>query len=117
MAVTVGARYDPLDLAKLVTAPISNSGYALIELNATLAAKGMFSRRFEGMPEFIAAKIEEADSKMQALEQGLAIFGFAEVQQAGIVSDYLETAQDVENRNLPSYIARRVFGDRANRLR
>ncbi len=116
MAVTVGARYDKADLAWLVTAPISNSGYALIDLNASLAAAEMFGRRFEAMPEYIAKKIEGAFAILHALEQGSAIFGFMESQQAGLVSDYKETPQDVENRNLPSYVARRCFGRRSNRL-
>ncbi len=116
MACTVGARYDPADLAKLLETPITNSGYALIEMNVFLAAAGMFARRFEVMPEFIKQKVEEANAKLQALEDGMAIFGFAEVQQAGIIKDYQETAGDVARRNLPSFVARRCLGRRDNTL-
>lgn len=116
MAATVGARYDPADLAKLVVAPITNSGWSLISMNAALAAAGMFGRRLEGLPDFIVKKIEEADAKLMALEEGTGIFGFAETQQAGLTTEYRETPADVARRNLPSYIARRCFGTRANRL-
>ena len=114
MAATVGARYDPTDLAALIVAPITNSGWSLIGMNAALAAAGMFGRRLEGLPEFIVRKIEEADSKLSALEEGTGIFGFQEVQQAGIIKDYKETADDVIKRNLPSYRARRCLGKRDN---
>src|SRR5690349_3558999 len=50
MAVTVSQRYDPADLVLLISPTITNSGWALINLNAGLAAGGMFGRRFELMP-------------------------------------------------------------------
>jgi hypothetical protein len=116
MAVTRSAIYDHADLTALVTAPITNSGYALIDLNATLAAYEMFSRRFQAMPEFIAKKVEFAMNQLSELESGSKIFGFTETQQAGLIDDYQETAQDVANRNLPSFVARRLFGARDNVL-
>ena len=115
MAATVSARYDPADLAKLITPPLTNSGYALIQMNAALAAAEFFKRRFESVPESIAAVVQRANDQLAALADGEEIFGFTQVQQAGIATDYQETASDVEQRNLPSFIARRVFGRRANR--
>ena len=115
MAATVGARYDPDDLAALAaTSSPTNGGWAIIQMNAALAAAQFFKRRFESVPEAIAKVVEEAEAKLSALEQGIAIFPFADTQQAGIITDYKETAQDVQNRNLPSYVARRVFGVRGN---
>jgi hypothetical protein len=116
MAATVSARYDPADLALLAaTAPPTNGGWALIQMNAALAAAEFFKRRFEAIPEAIAKVVEDAQAKLAALEDGTAIFSFANVQQAGIVTDYKETPQDVEARNLPSFITRRCLGIRANR--
>jgi hypothetical protein len=76
----------------------------------------MFQRRFEALPDFLRGMAEQADAKLEALENGRNILGFAEVQQAGIIRDYQETAEDVQARNLPSYVARRCFGRRDNRL-
>lgn len=115
MACTVSGRYTPADLAALA-ASSTNSGWSLINLNAWLAAAEMYGRRFEGMPPEIKEKFDQGMAMLAALEKGDAIFGFEEVQQAGIIQDYKETASDVEARNLPSYIARRVFGRRSNRL-
>ena len=116
MAATVSARYDPADLTILATAtPITNGGYALIQMNAALAAAEFFKRRFESVPDAIAKVVTDAQDKLAALADGVAIFAFAQVQQAGVLTDYKETPTDVEARNLPSYIAQRVFGRRANR--
>lgn len=112
-AVTVSQRYDPADLAVLA-ATTTNSAYMLFELNASLAAAGMFGRRFEGAPPEIKEKIDNAILKLQALEEGVNIFGFSQVQQAGIISDYKETPYDVQQRNLPSWVARRCVGIRDN---
>jgi hypothetical protein len=116
MAATVSARYDPTDLTALATgSPLMNGGYALIQMNCALAAAEFFKRRFEAIPEAIAKVIEEAQDKLAALEAGTAIFSFSQTQQAGLITDYKETAQDVEARNLPSFVARRCFGRRDNR--
>ncbi len=116
MAATVGARYDPTDLAALISPTITNSGYALIEMNASLAAAGMYNRRFEAIPDDIQKRVDDAMAKLAALEAGTAIFGFDETQQAGLTQFYNETDQDVINRNLPSWNARRCLGRRDNTL-
>ncbi len=113
MAVTVSARYDPTDLTALA-AGTTNSAYMLFELNAGLAAGGMFGRRFEGAPPEIKEKVDAALLKLQALEEGVNIFGFSETQQAGLLQDYKETPYDVQQRNLPSWVARRCLGIRDN---
>jgi len=119
MACTVGARYDPADLSLLIT-PVSgfipNGGYALIEMNASLAAAGMFGRRFESVPDEMRARIEDAIAKLEALEKGADIFPFLETQQAGLVQDHRETAYEVSRRMLPSWVARRCVGIRTNML-
>ncbi len=116
MACTVSARYDPLDLTALVATTITNSGYALIQMNAALAAGGMYARRFEALPEDIQKNYDDAMAKLEALEQGVNVFGLAEVQQAGLTKDYNETPQDVSNRALPSWRARRCLGRRDNQI-
>lgn len=119
MAATRGARYDPiLDLQPLVTPVnglICNGGWVLIQLVASMAAFEMFGRRYEAMTEYMQAKVEEANTLLQALENGEKIFPFADAQQAGLLNDYIETPTDVTNRNLPTFIAQNLFGIRANR--
>lgn len=115
MAATVGERYDPTDLATLLSSG-TNGGYALIEMNASLAAAGMFGRRFESVPDEMRARIEDALSKLEALESGANIFPFLETQAAGLVTDYRETAYDVARRTLPSWVARRCLGIRSNQI-
>lgn len=120
MAASIGGRYDPiLDLVQLVTpvaGVICNGGWALIQMNADLAAFEFYGRRYEGMPDWIQKAVDQAIAKLAALEEGTAIFPFLQTQQAGLISDYEESATDVEKRNLPSFVAHRCFGRRDNRL-
>lgn len=120
MAATRGARYDPiLDLLPLVqpvAGQICNGGWALIEMVASIAAFELFGRRYEAMTEYMQGKVDEAKLLLQALENGEVIFPFTEAQQAGLLNDYKETPVDVENRNMPTFIAQNLFGRRANRI-
>jgi len=117
-AVTIGQRYDPTDLVLLITpdgsGKISNSGVKLIAMNAGIAVVKMFQRRGKGVPEDLKELVEESLNTLAALEEGTAIFAFRETQEAGVLQTYEETPVDVANRNLPSYIARPLFGQRAN---
>jgi hypothetical protein len=120
MAATRGARYDPInDLQVLVTpvnGQISNGGWALIEMVASMTAFEMYGRRYEAMPEYMQSKVDETNVLMEALENGEKIFPFTEAQQAGLLTDYVENAIDVDNRNMPTLIAQNFFGRRANRI-
>jgi DNA repair ATPase RecN len=86
----------------------------LIQMNAALAAAAMYKRRFEAIPADIQNVVDAAQAKLAALEAGTEVFTFEETQAAGVLQEYDETAQDVANRNLPSYVARRCLGRRDN---
>ncbi len=120
MAATRGARYDPiLDLQVLVlpvAGQISNGGWALIEMVASITAFEMFGRRYEAMTEYMQGKVDEANVLLTALENGEKIFPFAEAQQAGLLAEHLETPVDVEAQMLPTFIAENLFGRRSNRI-
>ncbi len=115
MACTKGQRYDPADLA-LMASGTTNGAAALADLNAGVAVYEMFGRRFETMPDEIRDKVESAMAQLEALADGEEILPFAQTQLAGLIQDYNETPQDVQNRNLPSFVARRCLGRRDNRL-
>jgi hypothetical protein len=116
-ACTKSARYDPTDLAALVTPVggiICNSGNLLIKINAGISAFEMYGRRYEGISAVDREKIEMAQGMLSALEDGQAIFAFGATQQAGLLTDYRETPCDVEQRHMPSTVARRCLGIRDN---
>ncbi len=118
MAATRGARYDPIiDLQALAAGvPPTNGAWALAELVAGIAAFELYGRRYEAMPEYMQKKVDEANVMLEALENGEVIFPFTQAQQAGLLTDYIETPQDVDNRNLPSLVAQNLFGRRDNRI-
>lgn len=120
MAATRGARYDPIkDLQKLVlpvAGQVSNGGWALIEIVASITAFELFGRRYESMTQYMQSKVEEANILLQALENGEKIFPFTEAQQAGLLAEHRETPQDVQNRNGTVVIAKNLFGRRGNQL-
>ena len=120
IAATRGARYDPInDLQKLVTpinGTICNGGWMLINMVAGMTAFEMYGRRYEGMTDYMQAKVDEANVLLEALENGEKIFPFAEAQQAGLLTEHIETATDVENRHGTVVIARNFFGRRVNQL-
>jgi hypothetical protein len=118
-ACAMGQRYPPASLVTLVTADpmtlkICNSGWAIIRINAAMAAYYMYDRRQETMPEQIEKKVERAMAQLEALANGMAVLGFLESQEAGVLQDYLETPQDVIARQMPSWTARPCFGIRNN---
>lgn len=114
MATSRGNRYQPSDLTALA-ASSTVAGSRLRRLNAAIAMEFLWRRRpdkeMPAMPEF-----EEAQVMLEALEKGEKIFGFQETMDAGVVQDYVETPQDVEARNLPSFVAQNLFGRRNNRI-
>lgn len=119
MATSRGNRYQPADLTTLAAVTINPSptvmGSRLRRLNAAIAMEYLWRRRpdkeMPPMPEF-----EEAQLMLKALEDGEVIFGFQQSMDAGVMQDYKETPQDVEARNLPSFVAQNFFGRRNNRL-
>lgn len=113
-AATMGKRYDPADLANLVSGTPTNSGWTLIKINAGLAAGEMYDRRFQAIPDDIKTRVDEAQAWLAELADGTQIFAFAETQAAGLLQERRETAVDVANRNMPSYQANRLFGRRNN---
>lgn len=120
MATSIGNRYQvytdgrPSDLAVLAaTATVMAS--RLHRLNAAIAMEYCWRRRpdkeMPSMPEF-----EEAALTLKALSEGEAVFGFVEAMNAGLLHDYVETANDVNARNMPTRIAENLFGRRGNRI-
>lgn len=113
-ACLIGERYSTTDLANLA-ASATNMGQLIAGIVADIAIKRVFMRRPDvTMPRI--SQIEETERWLAALADGTRIFGFTEAEKAGHMSDTVETPQDVENRNLITFEARRLFGTRGNRL-
>lgn len=114
MATSKGNRYQPSDLTTLAGST-TVMGSRLRRLNADIAMEMLWRRRpdkeMPAMPQF-----EEAQAILASLENGDLVFGFQQTMDAGIVQDYVETASDVDNRNLPTFIAQNLFGRRGNRI-
>ncbi len=110
MAAFTGGRYTAADLAALT----GNMQAKLQRLVADIAVEEIYRRRgtqqVEPLPQF-----EEAGEVLEALANGWVIFGIAEVIDASTMDHTTDSAQDVENRNLVSFTAKRLFGTRNNR--
>lgn len=111
MACFVGERYAPADLAALT----GNSALKLAKLVADIAAEELWRRRnapdVPPLPQF-----KEAAELLQALSQGVAVWGIQEAMQSGLEEDEIETTADIENRRLVTFTARALFGRRNNRI-
>lgn len=113
-AACLGEAYTADDLTALA-ADTSNMAEMLHGLVATLAIQIIYRRR----PDFTlpyVQEVQEAERFLSALAVGQKIFGFLDNMEAGHLDHNVETPQDVENRNLWTYQARRFFGTRGNRM-
>lgn len=108
-ACTVGARYDPTDLAGLTGV----SQKYLFRLIATLATAYLVQRRPE-LNKPLPPAYEAAQKALEYLAAGGRIFGLREVQQAGNPLTYKETVGDVWARDLIVTQGRRFFGRRVD---
>lgn len=119
MATSIGNRYQvytdrPSDLATLA-ATATASGARLRRLNAAITMEYLWRRRPDKeMPAMV--EFEEAALMLKALSDGEMIFGFVETMNAGVLQEHIDTAQDVQRRNLPSFQAQNLFGRRGNRI-
>lgn len=114
MATSRGNRYQPSDLTTLAASG-TVMGERLKRLNGAIAMEFLWRRRPDKeMP--VMTEFDEAQQMLAALETGEQVFGFVETMDAGVLQDYKENATDVQNRNLPSYIAQNIFGRRGNRI-
>lgn len=110
MACLNGGRYTPDDLAALT----GNQAQALKKLVANLALWDFYTRRPDTtMPE--PPQAVEANRILDAVAAGEKIFGTQQAMDAGRLELTVETPIDVENRNLVTFQAERMFGRRANR--
>ena len=110
-ACLAGERYQPEDLAALVSDSGNNSGYYLRELVATLAFGRLARRRGVPLEEWKPA-LEEANETLEGLRKGSHIFAFEETQRAGLPDNSVPTRQELRDMNLVTYESRRYFGSR-----
>lgn len=110
-AAGVGGRYKPEDLQALT----SGAGQAmLIRLCCDLAIGLLWYSRIdrEGDPP---KNYGSALRFLEALESGGKVFSLVQSQEAGNTGNYVETQQDLVNRNGPVAVARRLFGNKMGR--
>lgn len=104
MAALVGERYSPSDLQALTGV----MAYRLQELVAWLALGKLMGRRNPAIEKY--PEIEDAQFALQAIREGVRIFGLVEAQVAGLMAQVSNTSFNA--RPLPSLTARRFFGIR-----
>ena len=110
MACLNGGRYTPARLAALTGC----QAQALKKLVANLALWDFYTRRPDTtMPE--PPQAVEANRILDAIAAGEKIFGDQEAIDASHAELTVEVPTDVENRNLITFQAERMFGRRANR--
>lgn len=112
-AVMVSGRYELAELEAL-------TGNAL-ELIAGMVAAHALGRVFERRPDRKApgmaiAQVKRAADWYEALRHGERILPLQEHADAGRHDHQVETHREVEARRLNTYIARRLFGRRSNRI-
>ena len=113
-AAQVGERYKPVDLAALASTS-TNAQAFLAGIVSDIAITILYRRRPDvTMPRLL--QVEESERMLEALANGVRIFGFTETMEVGHMEDYKEQPFDVEARNLQTYQARHWFGRRGNRI-
>jgi hypothetical protein len=113
-AAQVAERYRPADLEALL-ADDGNMASFLAWVVAGLAVEMVFQRRPD-VDMKVPSQAAEANEILNALAHGERIFGFTETMDAGHMDHEVETPRVVEDRNLPTYQARSLFGTRSNRV-
>lgn len=108
-----GGRYSPADLAAIAAASTVGARY-MKGLVCHLAFEELRTRRPLQYPE-PTQKYKEAIEDLKALRTGEILFGTIEHEQAGLPDADVETAPIVEQRNLTTLQAGRLYGTRANR--
>lgn len=113
-ACMAGQRYTQADLALIVGSTGATGSY-LKSIVADIALPMCYRRRPDiTMPTF--PQVEEAERILNALSQGLRIFGLQEVMDAGHIDHEMDDVEDVRNRYLVTYHAKRLFGTRSNQV-
>lgn len=108
-----GQRYTSADLAALV----ANTGAAagkVYRILAWLVTQYAFERRPDREPANTRAA-EQAQEHLRMLADGRRIFSLSETAAAGVAETEVETAAEVESRDLATYQARGYFGRRGSR--
>lgn len=112
-ALMVGGKYTLADLQALT----GNSRQLLVNIVVGLALENVFDRRPDRQqPQVHGRKVERARERLQQLRQGERIFALQEQADAGRPDHEVETPAVVEARNLNTFIGRRFFGRRSNRI-
>lgn len=109
-AAMMGGKYSAADLAALTGV----SQKKLFRIIADLAICYLYERRPDREMKS-PASMDRTQAWLEKLVEGTRIFGFQETVDASVLDHDTETTDHVEARNLPTYIARRMFGTRANR--
>lgn len=111
-ACLAGHKYEVADLTLIATGATSASQARMFRLLSRLTLCYLYERRPEKGP--VPQTYTIAWEHLDALADGKQIFGLVEHQDAGVITTEVETAQQVEARNLTSWSARRYYGRRAN---
>lgn len=121
-AASAGARYEITptrnDLLTIYQSG-TNTAEMLKGLVCAITYWMIWERRPEwlgGNPGELPSRVKIALQKLEDLNQGHIVFGLVESEEAGDMSDYTETAQDVQNRHGITVTARPLFGPRNNQL-
>ncbi len=110
-AVMHGGMYTLLDLQALT----GNSLAFMKGLVSDIAEGDILDRRMGDVP--IPKRVTDAEEKLEALASGAMIFALQEQVNAGLPTHTIEDPIIPQNRNLPTTILRRYFGNRTKDLR
>lgn len=102
------------DLQQIYTSN-TNTAQTLIGLVCALAYFLIWDRRPEWLtnsPDQIPARVKLAMDMLDHIRDGEAVFGVLEIEEAGILSDVIESESQVLKRNGTVTVARALFGPR-----
>jgi hypothetical protein len=113
-ACMVAGRYQAVDLQALLNQ--GGNGAAFLQMLCADLAMGRLVNRRQIVDVKVPAAVEEARKLLDRLRTGDKIFGFAEVQAAGIVNNAIELGSQLYSLDLMSGMSR-AFGTRSQYLR
>lgn len=114
-AFLMGGKYTAVDLQALADST-TNGREFLADLVCALAYGLLIRRRGDADGE-IPPEVVEANQILNAAVEGKLVLPFTEATAAGVMSNYRETPEDVEERDSPIVQSESIFGVRNNRNR
>jgi len=114
-AFLMGGKYTSADLATLAAS--STNGREFLADIVCALAYGLLVRRRGDADSEVPPETVEANQILNAAVEGKLVLPFTESVNAGVMSNYIETPEDVVDRDSPVVQAESLFGVRNNRRR